>query len=235
MTTQDMRSSDLLTRIIDILIATAALILFSPMILLIVAAILIETGRPFFFQQVRFGRHGRPFRILKFRKFRQKSGPSGLPLTLANDGRMTRVGAILASTKMDELPQLVNVLRGEMSIVGPRPESTDFEDCFTPGNRALLDYRPGLLGPSQVAFRNECDLYPKECDPTVFYREVLFPLKARVDLAYYPTRNLGSDLRWIFTGVLAVMGLHHTPMTGMTDLELIHHAGGAHTPAPAAE
>ena len=147
---------------------------------------------------------------MKFRKFRVKCGSHGLPLTLDNDPRMTVVGRILARTKLDELPQLINVLRGEMAIVGPRPESLDFVDCFTPANRNVLEFRPGIFGPSQSAFRNECAFYPADSDPTSFYRRVLFPIKMSVDLAYYPNRSLLSDFKWIFAGVLSVIGVQGT-------------------------
>lgn len=185
----------------------AALILLSPVILLISCAILLESGGPVLFSQVRVGKHGRHFHILKFRKFRQKGGSFGLPLTLKDDPRMSALGRFLARTKLDELPQLINVLRGEMAIVGPRPESLDFIDCFTPADRLVLEYLPGIFGPSQSAFRNECTLYPVNSDPTSFYRHVLFPIKVSVDLAYYPNRSFLSDLKWIFAGVLTVLGL----------------------------
>jgi len=195
-------------RIFDVSIALISLILLSPLILLISCAILIESGRPILFSQVRVGRHGRHFRILKFRKFRQKNDSPGLPLTLDNDPRMSVVGRILAQTKLDELPQLINVLRREMAIVGPRPESLAFVDCFTSANRDILDYVPGIFGPSQSAFRSECEFYPADTDPSSFYRQVLFPLKVSLDLAYYPNRSLFSDLKCIVGGVLAVFGLH---------------------------
>ncbi len=159
------------------------------------------------FSQVRLGREGRHFRIFKFRKFGVKSGSHGLPLTLTNDPRMTTVGRVLARTKLDELPQLINVLRGEMAIVGPRPESLDFIDCFTPSNRHILEFLPGIFGPSQSAFRNECLFYPVNSDPASFYRRVLFPIKMSVDLAYYPNRSLLSDFKWVLAGTLAVIGV----------------------------
>lgn len=199
---------DQIRRIFDVGIALLALTLFSPIILLICCTILIESGGPILFSQARLGRHGRPFRILKFRKFRQKCDSPGLPLTLNNDPRMSAVGRILARTKLDELPQFINVLRGEMAIVGPRPESLDFVDCFTSVNRQVLRHLPGIFGPSQSAFRNECAFYPDNSDPASFYRKVLFPIKMSIDLAYYPHRSLLSDLKWVLTGVLAVLDLH---------------------------
>jgi len=132
--------------------------------------------------------------------------PHGLPLTVADDHRMTTIGRILAVTKFDELPQLWNVVKGEMAIVGPRPESLAFADCFDGGLEAVLQWKPGLLGPSQVLFRHEAHFYPQSLDPVLFYREVLFPAKAMIDLSYYPQRTIGSDLIWMVRGLQAVLG-----------------------------
>lgn len=192
-------------RVLDVVIAAAGLIMLSPLFLLVALAILIESGAPVFFSQTRIGRGGRTFSMHKFRKLDDRRD-DGCPLTLKDDARMTRVGRFLAETKLDELPQLYNVLRGDMAIVGPRPESLALADCFTESAMPLLDERPGIFGPSQVAFRNECALYPAGSDLIRFYREELFPAKAALDLAYYPNRTLWSDIAWIVRGVLAVLG-----------------------------
>ena len=194
-----------LGRLVDILFAGAGLLLLSPAILLIAVAIVVESGFPIFFSQIRIGRGGAPFRMWKFRKLDARRD-DGCPLTLKNDPRMTRVGRFLAETKLDELPQLYNVLRGDMAMVGPRPESLAFADCFVGGALPVLNERPGIFGPSQVAFRNECAFYPAGGDVVAFYRETLFPSKVALDLAYYPGRTVWSDLRWIARGVLAVAG-----------------------------
>jgi lipopolysaccharide/colanic/teichoic acid biosynthesis glycosyltransferase len=192
-------------RPMDLAVAIAGLIILSPVMLLIALAICIETGRPIFYSQRRIGRGGRCFRIHKFRKFYKDVG-DGIPLTVEHDPRMTPVGRVLALTKLDELPQLWNVAVGDMSIVGPRPESLDFSDCFTGSYLQVLDYTPGIFGPSQVAFRDERKFYPTNSDPVQFYRQVLFPLKASIDLAYFSHRTLVSDITWIIRGVLAVVG-----------------------------
>lgn len=194
------------SRCFDLLIAITALVVLSPVFLAVMAAIWIEGGRPLFFAQVRLGRGGRPFVMYKFRKFAAASDTDGCPLTVAKDRRLTRVGAFLAATKLDELPQLWNVVRGEMAIIGPRPESMAFADCFRGPFEHVLDFKPGLLGPSQIHFRNECRFYPTGADPTQFYRDVLFPAKAGLDLAYFPTRTLTSDIALLLRGVLAVLG-----------------------------
>jgi lipopolysaccharide/colanic/teichoic acid biosynthesis glycosyltransferase len=199
-----------ISRVIDVLIAGLALAVLSPVMLLIAAVIVAETGRPVFYIQTRFAQGGKTFRIYKFRKFRACEDIPGPLLTIRNDARMSWIGSLLERTKLDELPQFYNVLRGDMAIVGPRPDSAVASDCFTGEFRALLDYKPGLFGPAQVAFRNAGTLYPPYVDREVFYREVIFPLKAALDLAYYPRRTVLKDLGWIIRGILAVFGLHPT-------------------------
>ena len=193
-------------RVFDVVVAAVTAILFSPIILLVLAAIWLESGRPFLFWQQRIGQNGKRFWMYKFRKFSPSQTDKGCPLTLKNDWRMTRVGRFLEKSKFDELPQLWNVLRGDMTLVGPRPESPPFADCFEHEFARVLDYRPGILGPSQAFFRGESSLYPQGADPVTYYRSVLFPLKARLDLAYYPTATLASNIGWMFRCGLAIFG-----------------------------
>ncbi|MGK7867603.1 sugar transferase [Falsiroseomonas sp. E2-1-a20] len=204
------RRNSLGSRALDVVLAGLGILFLSPVLLLVTLAILIESGRPIFFAQTRLGQDGRHFRLFKFRKFKKCAVESGRPLTVRGDDRMSPIGRILEITKLDELPQLYNILKGEMSIVGPRPESLAFADCFDDANRAVLAYRPGIFGPSQVAFRDEGALYPPGAEPARLYRQVLFPTKAQLDLAYYPKRTLLSDIGWILCGVLAVVGLYRT-------------------------
>ena len=196
-----------LARVLDVVFAVVSLIALWPVITLISVAIVLESGPPVFYRQIRIGRGGRHFAMLKFRKFGPRVGDDGSPLTLENDPRMTRVGRFLAATKLDELPQLFNILRGDMSVVGPRPESLAFEDCFEGRAVQLLAFRPGIFGPTQVRFRHESRYYPSDGDPIRFYRQTLFPAKAALDLGYYPRRTIGSDVAWIFRGILAVVDL----------------------------
>jgi len=186
-----------LRRVLDILCAGTAAIVFSPVFLIVGVAILFEGGRPILYSQFRLGQNGRPFRIYKFRKFRPDCDLNGFQLTLEEDERMTRMGRILAATKLDELPQLWNVLRGDMALVGPRPVSPAFSDCFRDGFEKILEHKPGVFGPCQVLFRHESKLYPADTTVADYYRQVLFPAKAKIDLAYYPSRTLASDLGWI--------------------------------------
>lgn len=195
-----------LRRTLDILCAGMTASVLMPVFLITALAIWIESGRPILFSQLRLGQNGRPFRIYKFRKFRPNCDLHGYPLTLERDRRLTAIGRILAASKLDELPQLWNVLRGDMSLVGPRPESLAFADCFHGGFEKLLEHKPGLFGPCQVMFRHESRLYPADVPAADFYRQVLFPAKADIDLAYFSRRTLASDLGWILraAGMIAM-------------------------------
>ena len=115
---------------------------------------------------------------------------------------MTEMGRILAATKLDELPQLWNVLRGDMALVGPRPETLNFTDCYRNGFEKILEHKPGIFGPCQVLFRHE--IYPAGVDVMEYYRRVLFPAKAKIDLACYLRRTLASDLGWILRAASAI-------------------------------
>ena len=191
-------------RLLDIMVASIGLVIASPVIALTALALWIEGGRPIFFAQRRLGRFGRPFQIYKFRKFDPAASGNG-PLTVKDDPRLTGVGRLIEKWKINELPQLWNVMRGDMSVVGPRPETVNFADCFSPNYLGVLNHKPGIFGPAQVLFRDEASLYPVGADTDRFYRETLFPLKASIDLAYFSRRTVLSDLTWILRGVFAVV------------------------------
>jgi lipopolysaccharide/colanic/teichoic acid biosynthesis glycosyltransferase len=207
------------TRAFDVVVALLGLAAFSPLTLAIAVMIRIETPGPVLFRQIRLGRGGRHFRLYKFRKFEDGPDATGLAVTLKNDPRITRVGRLLERSKLDELPQLWNILIGDMSMVGPRPETLDFADCFRDGCQRILDHTPGLFGPSQAMFRNESSLYPADQDPREFYRTVLFPAKARIDLHYFSQRSMMSDIGWIIRGVLAVVGFPVVRGEGLKGVE----------------
>ncbi len=193
-------------RLADILVASFILICLSPLMIAIAIAVFLESGRPVLFRHPRIGVGGRSFYMYKFRKFYRDCSAKGLQLTLSNDSRLTRVGKFLAETKLDEIPQFWNVLKGDMAVVGPRPESLEFLDCYRAGFEEVLRFRPGLIGPSQVFFRDEAIYYPASEDPTDFYRRVIFPTKAGLDIAYFRQRTFKSDLEWIVRSGLAVIG-----------------------------
>jgi lipopolysaccharide/colanic/teichoic acid biosynthesis glycosyltransferase len=192
-------------RTFDIVAAATALLLLFPVMLLVVVAIRVETPGPVIFAQQRLGRHGRHFRLFKFRKFADGPAEQGAAVTLHDDARLTRVGRLLQRSKLDELPQFWNVFIGDMSLIGPRPESPRFMDCFRDEYLGVLRYQPGLLGPTQVLFRNESALFPKNFDPESYYRETLFPVKACLDLAYHAEANVVRDLQWLLRGALVIL------------------------------
>jgi lipopolysaccharide/colanic/teichoic acid biosynthesis glycosyltransferase len=205
------RTPDLIRRALDVTVALLALFVFSPLMLIILLAIWMGGSRPIFFAQTRLGLGGRHFRIYKFQKFHNRCGAASGPVTVDNDPRFTRLGRFLGRTKLDELPQLWNILKGDMSIVGPRPESLELAHCFSGIYFRVLQFRPGLFGPNQVLFRNESSMFPNNYDPEKFYCEYLFPLKANIDLAYFPQRTLAADIGWIIRGLLAVIGWRSLP------------------------
>lgn len=188
-------------RILDVTFALLGLILGAPLIAVIVLLVRLDSPGRAIFSQPRLGLRGRVFRMHKFRKFPDNWGTKGASVTVIADARMTRIGGFLERTKLDELPQLWNILIGEMSFVGPRPETLNFEDLFVGEFAGVHDYVPGIFGPNQVAFRNEARLYPPDQDPETFYREQLFPSKARNDLDYFSRATVWTDLLWILRGL----------------------------------
>ena len=188
-------------RAMDVVLATVGLILGAPLIALIALAVRLDSPGRAIFSQERLGLHGKVFRMHKFRKFPDSWGDRGSGVTVAGDARMTRLGRFLERSKFDEIPQLLNILKGEMSFVGPRPETLRFRDLFVGDLARVHDFLPGIFGPNQIAFRNESKMYPPDRDPEQFYREELFPRKARNDIAYFSHSNAFSDFLWILRGL----------------------------------
>ena len=177
------------------------LVLLLPLALLIVVCIVVESPGPVFYRAERIGRNGRPLRMLKFRKMRPDA--QGLALTVAADPRLTRVGAVLAATKLDELPQLLHVLRGEMSLIGPRPENPEFVARYPAEFAEILHVRPGMSGLSQLAFAAESGVLTA-ADPVAGYVASILPQKLALDRLYVTRWSLRMDLRilaWTFVAV----------------------------------
>ena len=176
----------------DRIAAGVTLIVSAPIFLLIGACICLETGWPIFFVQTRMGWKGTTFELIKFRTMRhQVKGPA---LTVGGDGRITAVGAFLRKFKLDELPQLWNVLRGEMVFVGPRPEVPEFVDLRAPIWQSILSVRPGITNPASIAFRDEELLLKRSCDPIAYYRDTLLPAKLAMNLEYIKKSTFWCDL-----------------------------------------
>jgi lipopolysaccharide/colanic/teichoic acid biosynthesis glycosyltransferase len=175
--------------------AAAGLAVLTPVFLLIAMAILLDDGPPVFFTQTRVGKGGRPFRIWKFRTMRD--GVRGSTITAAGDRRITGMGAILRKLKLDELPQLLNVLRGEMSLVGPRPEVPEYVQLETPAWQRVLQVPPGITDPASLLYRDEEEILGASRDPVALYREQVLPAKLLLNLAYLRSRSFLRDLRLI--------------------------------------
>ena len=185
-----------LGRLFDALCAVAGLVLILPVLAGIALVILLDDGPPALFSQTRVGRNGKPFRIWKFRTMR--AGSQGSAITAAGDVRVTRSGAVLRKFKLDELPQLFNVLRGDMSLVGPRPEVPEHVEIQAPAWRTVLRVRPGITDLASLLYRDEERILAASADPNSFYRETVLPAKLRLNLAYLRARSFWRDLRLIF-------------------------------------
>jgi lipopolysaccharide/colanic/teichoic acid biosynthesis glycosyltransferase len=181
-----------LKRTIDVVVATLALVLLAPLMLLIAALIVVDSPGPVFYRAERIGRGRRPLRMLKFRKMHQ--GAVGAALTTCDDCRLTRVGTVLRRTRLDELPQLWHVLRGDMSFVGPRPEDPSFVARWEREYDEILMVRPGLTGWTQVAFADEARILGPE-DPLRRYVEVILPQKVGLDRMYAAHPSPSADVR----------------------------------------
>ncbi len=191
-----------LRRALELAFAVSALLLLLPVLALCALAVAVESRGPVLYRCRRVGRHGIEFDMLKFRKMRD--GATGPPLTGARDERFTRVGRKLAAWKLDELPQLLNVLRGEMSIVGPRPEDPTFVALAEDDFAVVLTVRPGITGLSQLAFACESEILDREHDRVAGYLERLLPQKLALDRLYALDRTPAMDLRivvWTFVAV----------------------------------
>ena len=170
-------------RLLDVTASAAGLFLLWPVFALVAIAIKRDGG-PVFFRQVRVGRHGNTFRMWKFRTMAVSSGATGPMLTVEGDPRITAVGRWLRRTKIDELPQLLNVVVGEMSLVGPRPEVPHYVNLYPPECRAVLELVPGITDPASIHYADESRVLREVADPERHYIEVLMPDKIQRNLAY---------------------------------------------------
>ncbi|MCH2101936.1 MAG: sugar transferase [Planctomycetes bacterium] len=199
-------SQRLLKRLLDLLGALVGLTICSWLILACWLLATIDTRRNGFFLQQRVGRHGRLFRVIKIRSMREVENIA-TTVTAGNDVRITKLGAFFRNTKLDELPQLWNVLIGQMSFVGPRPDVPGYADQLRGSNAKLLHLRPGITGLASVVLRNEEELLNQQGDPQGYNDEVLWPAKVQMNLRYLEAYSLRLD----FLIVLATLLSHFTP------------------------
>lgn len=193
-----------LKRMMDIAVSAVALCVLWPLYLIIALAIVIDDPGPVFYRQVRVGRGGKPFRIFKFRSMVVDADKKGLEITVGHDRRITRVGAFLRKTKLDELAQLINVLCGQMSFVGPRPEVPRYVEMYTPYQRQVLLVRPGITDYASIAYRNENDLLDAAQDPERMYIEQIMPAKIELNMKYLREISPAADIRLILKTAEAV-------------------------------
>lgn len=184
-------------RSFDIAASVLGLLLLAPLFLLISALVKMSSPGSVFFGQERVGKNGRRFKIVKFRSMVTSAESAGPDITAAGDPRVTRLGKILRRSKIDELPQLWNVLRGEMSLVGPRPELPRNVAAYVPAQKKVLCVRPGITDGASIAYRREEDLLPKGSDLESFYREQVLPRKLALNLEYIEKISFVRDLSLI--------------------------------------
>ncbi len=194
----------MLKRLIDLALSAVALVVLAPAFIGIGILIKREDGGPLFYRGQRVGRFRKPFHVFKFRTMVVNAEKIGASSTAGDDPRITRVGRILRRYKLDELPQLINVLKGEMSLVGPRPQVQWAVDMYTPEERTVLAVLPGITDYASLRFPNEEEILAGSKDPDRDYMEKIHPVKMRLSLEYVRTRSLWVDIKIILMTVLAI-------------------------------
>lgn len=193
-------------RLFDIVLAFIGLVLVSPILLLLAALVRATSRGPALYRHTRLGQNGREFSLLKIRTMTWSSGQAGPQVTRKGDARITAVGRVLRRWKLDELPQLVNVLRGDMSLVGPRPDAPEFRQDIVRSQPALLSLRPGITGQACIEFVDEESVLAQAREESFldFYRTVLVPKKAKADMEYAHIATIASDVRLLVATCRAI-------------------------------
>lgn len=192
-------------RIFDLVVAGCGLLLVLPVMAIIAVMIMTTSKGPVIFRQIRVGRHERPFRIMKFRTMAADAPSLGPQITLSADPRITPVGALLRRYKLDELPQLINVVLGDMSLVGPRPETPDYVALYPPEERhEIFQVRPGITDNASIIFSNESELLGHAENPLDYYVSVILPKKRSLYLDYVRNRSFFGDIVIIWRTILVV-------------------------------
>lgn len=195
-------------RILEIIFATLLVGLFSPLLLIAAIAVRLGSPGPVIFRHRRIGMNELPFEVFKFRSMVQSQDYNRSSLTVGGDARITSVGRILRATKIDELPQLFNVLRGDMSIVGPRPETEELLAYYPPKARAImLSIRPGITDPASIEFRNEESELAAQEDPHSYYCDVLIRRKCKIYEEYIPQKSFWFDFKTVAGTIVAVLDM----------------------------
>jgi len=211
-------------RLCDVACALAGILVLWPVLAAIAVLVMVCDGRPVLFGQTRIGKGGRPFRIWKFRTMRQ--GLAGSKVTAAGDRRVTRIGACLRRLKLDELPQLFNVLRGDMSLIGPRPEVPEYVNLASPIWQAVLQVRPGITDPATLLFRDEEALLALSSDIEDSYRQRVLPRKLAANLAYLNRRSFGKDVKLLWLTLCCCLSPRRFPMRPVQEAFLMEVQSG---------
>ena len=190
----------IIKRLFDICAAIFGLVILSPLFLIIILLIKIRMTGPAFFIQLRVGKDAALFKMVKFRTMMTKHG--GSSISIKGESRITPLGVILRKYKLDELPELWNVLKGDMSFVGPRPDVPGYADMLKGDDRLLLTFKPGVTGAASLKYSNEEELLAMQKDPLKFNDEVLYPEKVRINNNYIKNWSFGLDLKIIFFTLL---------------------------------
>ncbi|MFQ3549189.1 MAG: sugar transferase [Armatimonadota bacterium] len=192
-------------RLFDLFWSILGLIIIFPLLIIVSILIKIDDKGPIFFRQERVGYKGKPFKMWKFRTMVVNAEKKGLQLTIGKDPRITRVGNLLRKSKIDELPQLFNVIAGEMSLVGPRPEVPYYVAMYDDNQRKVLDIMPGITDPSSIEYRDESELLSKSDDSERTYIEEIMPEKIRLNLEYAQKANVFRDFVVIVKTLLKIL------------------------------
>ena len=190
-------------RVVDIIASSVGLVLLSPLLIVIALVVKFTSPGPVFYQAERVARHGRLFRLYKFRSMVADAGRHGPATTVAGDSRVTRVGRLLRHYKLDELPQLINVLKGEMSLVGPRPVDPRYVTYYSDEQRLVLSVRPGITSPASLAYRNEETMLGGDDWEEKYVTQIL-PDKLAIELEYMRRRTLWTDVVIILRTIIAL-------------------------------
>lgn len=186
-------------RLFDIVSSGLGLVALSPLFLVLGIWIKLDSTGPIFYRQVRVGKNNKDFKLFKFRSMRPDSDKLGLITVGGRDPRVTRSGYYIRKYKLDEFPQLINVFKGDMSLVGPRPEVRKYVDMYTPEQMKVLNVRPGITSLASIRYRNENEILAAAEDPDKCYIEQVMPDKLAIDLEYVDKANLWNDIKLIFS------------------------------------
>lgn len=192
-------------RVFDIIASGLGLLILSPLFLVVAIWVKLDSTGPVFYKQVRVGRNNKDFYLYKFRSMRVGSYKKGLITVGGRDPRVTRSGYYIRKYKLDEFPQLINVFKGDMSLVGPRPEVRKYVDLYTPEQMHVLEVRPGVTDLASIRYRNENELLAKASDPEQYYRDIVMQDKLRINLEYVRNHSFFGDIALIFKTFLSII------------------------------